>query len=81
MTAVEGNFIAVRHFNHFAEIHDTDVGGYMLDHAQVMGYKQVGQSIFSLQILQHVDYLCLNGYIQRRNRLVTDNEFRDDGYQ
>ena len=51
----------------------------MLDHAQVVGDEQVGQAELALQILQDVQHLRLDGNIQRRDRLVADDELRAQG--
>ncbi len=41
-----------------------------------MGNKQIGELKFPLKPDQKVDHLRLNGNIQRRDRLVTDNKLR-----
>ncbi len=41
-----------------------------------MGDKQIGDPLLILEIFQKIDDLRLNGYIQRRNRLVTDYQIR-----
>ena len=35
-----------------------------------------GQPKLSLQILKQIDDLCLHGHVERRNRLVANDEFR-----
>ena len=47
----------------------------MFYHRQVVGDEQVGQTKFFLKFDQKVYYLSLNGYVQRGDWLVTDNEF------
>ena len=59
-----------------AQIHDSDPIADMFDHSQIMGDKQIGQLFGLLQIFQHVDNLCLNGHIQSRYRLITDDKSR-----
>ena len=61
-------------FNHLAEIHDGGMVGDMPYHRKVMGDKQIGQVHIPLEPHQHIDDLCLNGYVQRRDRLVTDQK-------
>ena len=39
-----------------------------------MGDEQIGDAPFPLDALQQVDDLCLDGYIQRRDRLIADDE-------
>src|SRR5690349_15873258 len=41
-----------------------------------MGYEQVGKAQLLLQVLQKVQDLRLDGDIERRNRLVADQQFR-----
>ena len=66
--------VAVGQLHHLAQIHDADAVGDMLDNAQVMGDEQVGQTHLLLQILKHIDDLCLNGNVQCGDRLVTNDE-------
>ena len=44
-----------------------------------MGYKQVGKTVFVLQVQQQIQNLCLNRDIQCRNGLITDNKLRIQG--
>src|SRR5262249_35816549 len=46
----------------------------VLDHPQVMGDEQEGETELLLQIEQHVQDLRLDRYVERRNRLVGDDE-------
>src|SRR3989337_1910437 len=46
----------------------------MLYDRKVMSDEQIRQPKFHLQVLQDIQYLRLYGYIQRRDRLVTDDE-------
>ena len=39
-----------------------------------MGDEQIGQPKLGLQVFEHVDDLCLHRHIERRDRLVTDNQ-------
>ena len=45
----------------------------MFDHRQVVGNNNVGKIKFLLKFDQQIDNLGLNGYIQRGNRLITDD--------
>ena len=72
--AVSDQLVAVGQLYHLAQIHDADAVGDVLDNAQVMGDEQVGQTHLLLQILEHIDDLCLNGNVQCGNRLVTNDE-------
>ena len=44
-----------------------------------MGDEQVRQTQLILQLIEHVDDLCLDGHVQRGHRLVADNEVGIDG--
>ena len=41
--------------------------------------KQIGQPQSFLKLFQHIDDLCLDRYIQCRDRLITDNKLRLHG--
>ena len=41
-----------------------------------MGNEQIGKMKLILQLLQYIDNLGLDGYIQGRYRLIADNKFR-----
>ena len=60
--------------DHLAEVHDGDAVGDMAHDQQVMGDEQIGQAEFFLQLIEHVDDLRLNRYVQRGDRLVADDE-------
>ena len=62
-----------------AKEHDADSVGNELHHRQVMGYEQISQSVLLLQILQQVQHLGLDGYVQSRYGLVTDDQPRIQG--
>ncbi|MNC75019.1 hypothetical protein D3C75_1264800 [compost metagenome] len=57
--------IAPGYFNQTPAVHHADPVGNMPDHRQVMGNEQIGQSELRLQILQHIDHLCLDGHVER----------------
>ena len=63
------------------QMQHTDAVGDVLDHGQVVGDEQIGRAGLLLDILHQVDYLCLNGHIQRRDALVRDDELgvHDEG--
>src|SRR6056297_4005798 len=62
--------------HHTTQIHHRDAVGDVLDHTQVVGDKQIGNTELFLQVLQQVHDLCLNGHVQGGNRLVTDHKAR-----
>ncbi len=75
MQRVAEQFLRFGLFHDMAQIHDAHSVGYIFYHAHVMGDEQKGNLILFAQILQQVDDLGLDGNIQRRNRLVADNNF------
>src|SRR5262249_17960662 len=46
----------------------------MLDDRKIMGDKQIGEPELLLQVLQEIDDLGLDRYIQRRHRFVADDQ-------
>jgi len=46
----------------------------VLDDAEIVSDEEIAQTQIRLQILQHVDDLRLNGYVQRGHGFVTDDE-------
>src|SRR5690606_40059508 len=59
-----------------AQIEDPDLITQVADHRQVMGDQQIGQLKSGLQVLEQIQNLSLNGYIQRRDRLVQQQYLR-----
>ena len=62
--------------NNMPKIHNTNTIGNMFYHGKVMGDEEVGQTQLFLKLDQQIDNLRLNGNIQCRYRLITDNKFR-----
>jgi hypothetical protein len=69
----------VTHLDDPAEVHDGDPVGDVAHHRQVMGDEQVGEPELVLEALEQVDDLGLDGDIQRRDRLVADDDLRSEG--
>jgi len=63
-------------FNALPQIHNHDFIRYMLDDGKIMGDKHICKTHAFLKVHQEVQYLCLNGNIKGRNRLIANNEFR-----
>lgn len=57
-------------FYETAQIHDCDAICDVLDNAQVMGDKDVGESEFGPKPLEEIEYLGLNGHIQGGYRFI-----------
>ena len=64
-----------------AQIHDGDAGRDLAHHAQIMSDEHIGQIEPLLQIGEQIDDLRLDRDIERRHRLVGDDQpwFERDG--
>ena len=51
----------------------------MADDVEVVGDEDEGELELPLQVLQEVEDLRLHGHVERRDRLVADDELRVDG--
>ena len=60
----------------FSKIHDHDLIRNMFYNGKVMCDKDIRQIPVLLQIHQKIQDLCLNRYVKRRYRFVTDDKFR-----
>ena len=69
----------IRYFDDLAEIHDSHVVAHVSDDAEVVADEDVGQAAFALQPLQKIEDLRLDCDVERRYRLVADNEVRIGG--
>src|ERR1700738_595827 len=68
-----------RELDDLAEIHDRDAMRHVLYDSEIMTDEQEGETKIELQILQQVHDLRLDGYIERRNRLVAHDQVRLGG--
>ena len=57
-----------------AEVHDRDLVADVPDHGQVVRDHHVGQAQLVLQVLEQVDDLGLDRYVERGDRLVGDDQ-------
>ena len=62
------------HLHLLAGIHDHDPVGGLRHHAHVVGDQHQRHAAFALEIQQQVDDLGLDGDVQRRGRLVGDQQ-------
>ena len=62
-------------FHHLPQVHHTDIVGDMLYHRKVVGDKDIGEPQLFLKVHKQIQDLGLDGNIQSRDRLVTDDEF------
>src|SRR5262249_36820954 len=56
------------------EIHHGHAFADVLDDGQVVGNENISQPELQLQIFQQIDYLRLNGDVERRYRFVTNDQ-------
>src|SRR5579862_812948 len=64
----------VSKFDDVAKIHHRDARAYVLDRREVVRDEEIGQVEFALQIGQQIEYLRLNGHIERGDRLIGNDE-------
>ena len=57
-----------------AEMHHRDTVGNVLHHCEIVRNEYVGQPKPPLQVAQEIEHLCADGDIERRYRLVADDE-------
>ena len=55
MQGVRENIFLTAEFHHATQVHNTDLVGDKLDHRQIMGNEQIGQSSFPLELFEKVD--------------------------
>ena len=70
---------ALRHFDELAQVHDGHPVADVPHQRQVVRDEQVRQPEPLLQVLQQIDDLRLHRDVQRRHRLVADQQLRLDG--
>ncbi len=68
--------VAVGDLDDLADVHHRHAGRDVADHREVVGDEEKGQTELILEVLQQVDHLCLNRDVERRDRLVGDDELR-----
>ena len=59
-----------------AEVHDRDPVGDVADDAEVVGDEDVGEPELVLKVVEQVDDLRLDRDVERRDRLVGDDQLR-----
>ena len=64
----------VGHLDDAAKIHHRDAMADVLDHGEVVGDEKVGELELLLQVDQQVDDLGLDRDVERRHRLVADDQ-------
>ncbi len=54
--------------------HHGDAVGHVVDHRQIVRDEQIGEAELVLQVLEQVEDLRLHRYVERRDRLVADQQ-------
>jgi hypothetical protein len=67
------------HLHDFPEIHDRDTVADVLHETKIVRDEEVRQLQPLLKIHQQIDHLRLNGHVERRHRLVENDERRIEG--
>ena len=57
-----------------AHVHHRDPGGEDLDDPEVVADEQAGEALLALQLLEQVEHLGLHRHVERRGRLVGDEQ-------
>ena len=68
-------FAAFGDLDDAAEIHHADAARHVADHGEVVADEQIGQAELVLQVAHQIEDLRLHGDVERRGRLVADDEF------
>ena len=66
-------------FDDLAAVHDRDVVGHLVDDAEIVRDEQNGGAVFLTQLVHELQDLRLNGHVERRGRLVRDQQLRTAG--
>jgi len=72
------NGLGISGFDNPPQVHDQNALANVLHHSQIMGHEQIRHTMITLEVLEQIDDLSLNGHIQRAHRLVADNQPRLD---
>ena len=62
-----------------AQLHHGDPPRQDLDDGEVVGDEQAGEPDLVLQLLEQVEHPRLHGHVERRRRLVGDQQLRPEG--
>ncbi len=76
MARVGIELLHLRHLDELPEVHHADTVADVLHDGQVVGDEQVCQTELPPQVEQQVQDLRLDRHVERRHRLVADDEIR-----
>lgn len=68
------NGILCTNLHNLSQVHHRHLVGDMSNNGKIMGDKHIRHTKSLLQIAKEVDNACLNAHIERRNRLVKNNQ-------
>src|SRR5258706_9326430 len=74
MAGIGEQFALLCGFDNAAEIHYRDAVTDMGHHSEIMCDEQIGKIMLALQVDQQIDHLGLDRHIERRYRLVADDQ-------
>ena len=66
--------LPVRQLDHLAQVHNGHAVGDVLNDGKVVRDEQIRGAVLILQVLEQVEHLGLNGYVQSGDGLVADDE-------
>ena len=72
-------FLGAGAFDDLAAAHQRDMVRHVLHHRQIVRDQQHGHAQLALDVGQQVQHLRLDGHVQRRGRLVGDQQQRLGG--
>ena len=74
MRGLAEQLAAFRDLDDAAEIHHADPARHVADHGEVVADEEIGQAELVLQVAHQIEDLRLHGDVERRGRLVADDE-------
>ena len=75
MQRVGGYRLRGAELHKFAKVHYRNAVAYIAQHVKVVRYDKIGQAEMLLQIEQQIEYLRLDGHVERADGLVADDQF------
>jgi hypothetical protein len=79
MRPADEDLVARAGLDDAAEIHDRDAIAHMADDAEFVRNEEHGQAKVPSEVMQKIEHLCLDGDIERRDRLVENEQLGPDG--
>ena len=76
VAGVEEDRVVVRELDDLAEIHHGDAGAGAAHHGEIVGDEDVGEAVLGLQLVENLQEPRLLHLIERRQRLVQDQQAR-----